>query len=343
MKIPNEITVQNLLSFDESSFLKKIEELKEDLEIFKGSNSIQRAKQELALYQGFIDTLNEARDVVKKNKFDKNQKIGIAFVPKFKKIKEDCIISKIGGVPFYFIRELKDLLNDKTKAYEQLRKIYPKNHQGTYLKFVGDLDTESPTFFINQVSDVIVHKDEKINVLYHQNKYHQKQKTMNVSLFIDEFSNSGSLTPDGAFYTNIYIDKYSKEEVDQYVNILTEFIKKEVDNEPRISVDKFKLTEIEGWDLQIEIPSEQNELEGIIIYPSKRVSNYFKLFGYAESQQSVYPYYCINGNLGPRLLTPFLSINSKDDDNCIQIYSDLLQFNCSQESMTHLKVVISGT
>lgn len=346
MKIPNEVTVEFLVNFDESQILKKIKQLKEEALVLKNSKLVQHVKEELKSYQSFIDTFNYAKKIIKKHKLKSNQKIGLSFIPQFKKLTQDQMqVSKIGGVPFCFIRELNDykLLDDYQKAYEHLKQVYPKNHQGTYLKFVGDLDTTFPTYFINNISVPFDYKKEKVNVFYHQDfLYNRPQKSMKGSLFIDEYSNSGSLTPEGAFYTNLYLDSYSPEKVLTYVKIISEFIKNEVDQESRLSVDNFKLTEIDSWVLNIEIPNAQNELEGNSVESSKK-SNYMKLFGYAESQQRVYPYYCIDGTFGPRLLTPFLSINSKDDDNCIQIYGDLLQFNSSQEPMTHLKVVISGT
>lgn len=341
MKYQNETTVKSILSL-EATALK--DELK-SLELIGKIRNHKTPELRLKIHQDFFQYLKEIKTIIKNNKLKPSSKIAISFTPQLKQIKKDEFgISKLGGIPFCFLNQLKNNLKDKTKCFKILRKVYPKNLDGQYFNFIGDIESKSPTFFMNEVMSKIVSNKKRYNSFYIKNHYSLTTRSSIGSLFIDQNPTSmSSPQTSGRFISleHIEISDFENEEIELYMNYLNEFIKNEIKNET-YSIDNFELTQIVSWSPQVEIMNKNySSVETLSNTPKN--NNLMKIFGFPESQQSIYPYYCTDGSFGPRLLTPFITIQNDSVDTTVQVYADLFILNQSSEDTGFLKVDISST
>lgn len=332
-------------------FLKvSISEIEKDLKYEKRMQELLKedyGTQKIDLYENFLKYHAEVKSIIENNKLKPNKRISISFVPVMKKVKTDSKdLSKVGGIPFCFLKaRIVSLLKNKEKFFDHLRKEYPKDNNGNYLTFVGDIDSTHPTNFINEVMPKLgKNKNEKTNVIFRKDGYSTGASSKG-SLFIDQnvVSMSSSQT-NGTWVTKkyLFLDKFSDHDLELYSKYVAEFLKKEV-KAKYYCMDKFELTSFESWIPQIEVLTDLHSYSFDTFSNLPKERQVLKLFGYPESQQSIYPYFCTNGYFGPRLLSPFISIFNSDVDVTIQVYSDFITNNELQEYNSYLKVDISCT
>lgn len=341
----NEITVQDILNHNNP-------EITEKMELYsQGYLSMDRyRKKELSHFETLMKYLDIVKSSIIKHKLSNDSKISVSFIPKLELITNDQpSLSKLGGVPFCFLEDLLPHLNNKIKSLELLKNLYPKDSltQSYYLKYIGDIDS-TDMFFMNEVLPKINYEWEKLKSFYRDSgsPVFQIQTLMKGSFFIDgEVLSLGSLTPNGQFFSKRFLETegVTPEQIKTYVEIITEFIKNEVNPHYESLLNDHPLAEITEWTPHVEVPNPEIQLSGNYLEKDVKKSS-IKLFGYAEAQQSRYPCYCPNGMFGPRLLTPFVSFFNHNQDTTIQIYTDLLSTNASQDYRTsHLKIDVSST
>lgn len=342
-KYDTETTVKEFLKINTSQIQKDLEYEKKTKELLKKDYGDEK----IEIYENFLKYHTEVVTIIKQNKLKPNSKISISFSPVFNKIKADSKdLSKLGGIPYSFLKEnIKPLLKNKDKFFNHLKNEYPKDNNGRYLTFVGDIDSSAPSFFINEVMPKLGPKGrDQSNPIFRKDGYSTASTSLG-SLFIDQnLVMMGSQQSSGTWMSKKYLNlyKYSEKELELYLQYMTEFLKKEVKTE-YMNIDKFELTVVESWIPKVELLTDEDSFffETLSTQPHER--EVLKLFGYPESQQSIYPYFCTNGYFGPRLLTPFVSIFNNDVDMTIQVYADLISVNGLNEDYGYLKVDLSCT
>ena len=343
LKYATETTVEKILKYNSS----KIEKELNDYKSFS-QNGLSGYSEKIQKIENFLEYLKEAKTIIKNNKLKPKQRIAIAFTPKLltKTSTQTLNHSKVGGVPFCFLtEETAKLLKNKTHFLEHIEKIYPKSRYGTCLNFIGDIQSDSPTFFMKELMETIKSGKDNIN-LFSTNNYENFASNAFGSFFMDQnFSSMSSQDSTGVFLTLKYQHLYSfnEDEIKTYVKLMTEFMNNNVPKEC-YAMDKIELMNIDGWNIELELLTDIKSFFFESLSNQPQQSSNFKLFGYPDSQQSIYPYYCTSGFFGPRLLSPFLSIQNRKVDTTIQIYADFLDINHNnQESRYYLKVDISST
>lgn len=356
MKHINETTVERILSIDETPYQSKLEEYREEWELFRTVALKNRTQLKIDKMEYFLLYLKQLKQLIKKQKLKPKTKVAITFIPEVKAVKKDSMyLSKFGGVPSCFFENIKNTLDDKNKAFEVLRKVYPKDAGNYfYLKFVGEIESSHPTFFMNEVIEEITYKpyrsmkdSHSIGTYFNKERYNDEvhlAPSMAASIFIDQNFGSANLTPNGVMKSLRFDwrEEIEPETQKKYLSIMKEFLEKEVDKEEYFSIDKQDLKKIVAWYPTLEVMDEDSDSASYVecFGPIE-----YKLFGYPRSQQSLPLWYGVNGYFGgPRLLAPFLTMNSRKVDSFVQVYADILDFNTAQEiDRVHIKVDISGT
>lgn len=356
--LPNELTVKQITSFKTNDYNKQLKKCK----LFVDNMPESSFAKELAEAQDLLDFVVQAQNIIKKYKLKVSDKVAIAFHPKLKSLKEDKLyISKLGGVPSCFYRYFNyDCHFDAAKFKKALEVHYwPKSMDGRLMKYIGDFDTQVPTKFMNDVmpEHIVDSWSKRKSFGYFFDKRDTSSKASEYgSLFVDQNFGQAELNPDGVFKSMLCdfdtnLEEKAKSEAEKkivrdrqavYFKVVKEFINKKV-NPESYSVDTYKLQEITGWTLDLEVPSkEKNNPEGESL--SVETNPLFKLFGYARSQQTAMKYYCVQGYFGPRLMNTFLTFFSQEHDNFIQIYADILGYNSgNSKSNMYIKTDISST